>query len=447
MKNQFSVFGMLAMALALCFVFIGCDTGTSSGGSDPAKVATPTASPAAGAVLSGRAITLSSSTSGAKIYYTTDGSVPTSSSTAYSDSSKPTITGSTTIKAIAVKSGMTDSNILTAAYTIDIPTEITTLDQLNAISANAESLSKNYKLTANISGVIAPIGNVSGSMVPFTGDFDGNGYTVTLNITSGLVISSGNFAGLFAAVGGSVHDLTVDGTIAITSTSSAVYAGGVAGVILPTASVSKVASSVAVTANGTKSVYAGGIVGVSRDAVSNVYATGNISATTSGTESVYAGGIAGTVSSSGGTVSYAYATGAILAEGTGTGIEAEGEDQTTVGAGGIAGAATGAPMRYTVALNSSVTASGNTYNRCSYRITSTSGGIVITNGATNYGKDGLIPSGGLYGQHEGVDKEDGVDVSTSDASSQTWWTNTGFSGADWNKVWDWDSGTSLPVLR
>jgi uncharacterized repeat protein (TIGR02543 family) len=91
---------------------------TSSGGDDTNKVATPTASPVAGAVASDTAITLASSTSGAAIYYTLDGSVPSASGTAYSDSAKPTITTAKTLKAIAVKDGMTNSDILTAEYTI-----------------------------------------------------------------------------------------------------------------------------------------------------------------------------------------------------------------------------------------------------------------------------------------------------------------------------------------
>jgi hypothetical protein len=40
---------------------------------------------------------------------------------------------------------------------------------------------------------------------------------------------------------------------------------------------------------------------------------------------------------------------------------------------------------------------------------------------------------------------DGVDVSTSDAADQSWWTGTGFSGADWTNVWEW--GTNQPKLR
>jgi len=81
-------------------------------------VATPTASPVAGQVASGTEITLTSTTSGATIYYTTDSSEPTTSSTVYNSSSKPTITSALTLKAIAVYTNMNDSAVLTAAYTI-----------------------------------------------------------------------------------------------------------------------------------------------------------------------------------------------------------------------------------------------------------------------------------------------------------------------------------------
>ncbi|MDR2304957.1 MAG: chitobiase/beta-hexosaminidase C-terminal domain-containing protein [Treponema sp.] len=501
MKGKYGpFFGFAVLVMAAIFTLAACgdsDSGdpTSPSGDDPAKVATPTVSPAAGVVDAGTEITLSTSTGGAVIRYTIDGTNPTpAAGTVYSASSKPAITADTTIKAVAYKDGMTDSDVLTAAYTI--PIAISSLDQLNAISANAESLSKSYKLMADIAGLTTPIGMVSGgALIPFMGGFDGNGHTVTVNITTGLSDpSTGTFTGLFAGIGGRVHDLKVAGTINITVTGGgAVFAGGVAGIALQTASVSNAASSVDVSAGGSGSdgsvyaggvlglsqqgtvsnvyatgdisatagggAYAGGVLGVSSGAVSNVYATGGVSAETSGAKSAYAGGIAGTVSSSGGSVSYAYATGSISAKGTGAGIAADEEGQTTIGAGGIAGAATNAPVRYTVALNSGVSADDSTstspYNNCSYRITSTSGGEVITNGATNYGKADLVPSGGDYGQHEGSDKEDGEDVSVTGgplptpytAPDQPWWTGTGFSGANWTTVWQWDSAKGLPVLR
>jgi formylglycine-generating enzyme required for sulfatase activity len=82
----------------------------------PAAVATPTANLPSGAVASGTTVALSTTTSGAAIRYTTDGSNPTAASgTLYSASIS--ITKAMTIKAIAVKDGNT-SGILTVAYTL-----------------------------------------------------------------------------------------------------------------------------------------------------------------------------------------------------------------------------------------------------------------------------------------------------------------------------------------
>jgi phi13 family phage major tail protein len=79
-------------------------------------VATPIAVPGAGEVASGTLITLACATSGATIYYTTDGSDPNEEDTEYSAPIE--ITAPVTIKAIAVKSPLTDSGILSAAYTL-----------------------------------------------------------------------------------------------------------------------------------------------------------------------------------------------------------------------------------------------------------------------------------------------------------------------------------------
>jgi|GEM_PF-1807668 len=85
--------------------------------SQPGTVSTPTFSPAGGTYSSAQTVTISSATSGAAIYYTTDGTTPTSGSSLYS--SPITVSSSTTLKAIAVKSGMTTSSAATAAYTIN----------------------------------------------------------------------------------------------------------------------------------------------------------------------------------------------------------------------------------------------------------------------------------------------------------------------------------------
>ena len=84
--------------------------------------AAPTFSPAAGAVASGTQVSISCSTEGAAIHYTTDGSTPTASSATYS--SAITVSSAMTIKAIAVKDGLSDSEPATAAYTILEPKTI-----------------------------------------------------------------------------------------------------------------------------------------------------------------------------------------------------------------------------------------------------------------------------------------------------------------------------------
>jgi hypothetical protein len=77
---------------------------------------TPQFSPAAGTYTTTQTVTISDSTSGAVIYYTTNGSTPTTSSTHYTG--PITVSSSTVINAIAAFSGLTNSNLATASYTI-----------------------------------------------------------------------------------------------------------------------------------------------------------------------------------------------------------------------------------------------------------------------------------------------------------------------------------------
>jgi Chitobiase/beta-hexosaminidase C-terminal domain len=77
---------------------------------------TPQFSPAAGTYTTTQTVTISDSTSGAVIYYTTNGSTPTTSSTKYTG--PITVSSSTVIQAMATFSGLTNSNVATASYTI-----------------------------------------------------------------------------------------------------------------------------------------------------------------------------------------------------------------------------------------------------------------------------------------------------------------------------------------
>jgi Legume lectin domain/Chitobiase/beta-hexosaminidase C-terminal domain len=81
------------------------------------QVAAPTFSPAPGSYTVAQSVTISSTTSGATIYYTTNGTKPTTSSTQYSGAIAVTVP-STTIEAMAVKSGFFNSNVTTGLYAI-----------------------------------------------------------------------------------------------------------------------------------------------------------------------------------------------------------------------------------------------------------------------------------------------------------------------------------------
>ena len=83
------------------------------------RTAPPVASPPGGEVEPGTWVTLTTTTDGAAIYYTLDGSTPSNSSTKYTE--PIIVTAAMTIKAIAVKDGMIDSEAMMEQYTVQLP--------------------------------------------------------------------------------------------------------------------------------------------------------------------------------------------------------------------------------------------------------------------------------------------------------------------------------------
>ena len=128
--------------------------------SGSSQVAAPTFNPPASTYASAQAVTISTTTSGASMRYTVDGSTPTSTTgTLYS--SPVSISATTTLKAIAYKSGMTDSTVTTGTYTITV--------------CNPPAI------TGNPANATACAGSTAGFSVTATGD----GLTYQWQINSG----------------------------------------------------------------------------------------------------------------------------------------------------------------------------------------------------------------------------------------------------------------------
>jgi poly(beta-D-mannuronate) lyase len=104
-------------------------------GNPSAQVATPRFDPPGGSFIGARDISITTVSNGAQIRYTTDGTQPSAVSGAVYSAPIP-LTTTTTLKAIALQSGIADSDIATATYTITAPTGGSGLDPSAPPSTN-----------------------------------------------------------------------------------------------------------------------------------------------------------------------------------------------------------------------------------------------------------------------------------------------------------------------
>ena len=112
-----------------------------TGGSTTEKVATPTFSVAGGNYTTAQSVEISCATADATIYYTLDGTNPTTESTPYTGAAI-SISETTTLKAIAIKDGMENSAIATATYTF--PTVVTNLAEANKLETGTNFVYNGY---------------------------------------------------------------------------------------------------------------------------------------------------------------------------------------------------------------------------------------------------------------------------------------------------------------
>ncbi len=124
---------------AIRVVMEGCSSAAGNNRIDNIRItaasqgaaAMPVFDPPAGAYTQPINVAISSSTPGATIHYTTDGSTPSQSSPSYS--APIPVSSSTTIKAIAYASGLDPSTVATAAYMF--PVVVPNMSQLRAQTA------------------------------------------------------------------------------------------------------------------------------------------------------------------------------------------------------------------------------------------------------------------------------------------------------------------------
>ena len=111
-RSRFSVF-VIFFAISLIFP---AAFGTNNARAATNSVATPTFSPIGGSYVGAQTVTINTTTPGATIYYTTNGSTPTTFSRQYT--APFTVSRTTTVKAVATAAGYSASTIGTVAYTI-----------------------------------------------------------------------------------------------------------------------------------------------------------------------------------------------------------------------------------------------------------------------------------------------------------------------------------------
>jgi len=157
--------------------------------------AAPTLSPlGTGTFSSFPTITMSDSTPGATIYYTTDGSTPTASSTVYQ--TPITLTSSTTIKAIAVAYGYSSSAVVTQAYNL-----VAATPTLSPAPVGSFSSPQTVRISDTTAGVT--IYYTTDNSTPTTSS---NPYTGPITLTTSATVKA------IAAGGGFTASPVVSGT-------------------------------------------------------------------------------------------------------------------------------------------------------------------------------------------------------------------------------------------
>ena len=169
------------------------------------QTATPTFSVPAGTYTSAQTVTISDTTVGATIYYTTDGTTPTATSTLYAG--PISVSSTETIQAIATATGYAQSALATAAYTINLPppsftvsgTEVTVSPGATTGNTSTVTLTPVGAFTGSVALTASVTSSPTGAQYPPTLSFGStspasiagtSAGTATLTITTTAATSS-----------------------------------------------------------------------------------------------------------------------------------------------------------------------------------------------------------------------------------------------------------------
>lgn len=158
------------------------DLYTDGSGSEPTTVATPLISPEGGNFIDSVMVSLTVDTSGADIYYTTDNSIPETTSLFYSGPFS--VFSSTTVKARAFKTGMNSSTVAGQEYTL---TTDNTPPALNSAAAfgNPNRVEVIFTEEVDSATAIATTNYAISNSVSVSGaSLSGDKKTVTLNTST-----------------------------------------------------------------------------------------------------------------------------------------------------------------------------------------------------------------------------------------------------------------------
>jgi hypothetical protein len=201
----------------------------SSTGTVPLAAAAPSLSPAPGTYTAAQAITLSDSTPGAVIYYTTNGATPTTSSARYSAGTPLLVSSTTTINAMAVANNYSnDSAVIGATYTITPatrPPAAQTL-QISGTPATSAAVGQFYSFTPTI---VAPAGSsltYAVANMPAWAQFSAATGTLSGTPTAGSAATDANI--LISVSNGATSALLPAFSIAVGPAVSAAAASGTA---------------------------------------------------------------------------------------------------------------------------------------------------------------------------------------------------------------------------